>query len=150
MSFLIILIPMVVSLLTHICVTRPQWIKSPTIEGCTDANFVVTDGGCRWCLQCWHHSNSLFSVVEELWWMLTLSLSAALELVIKTKYTKPRAMITKLASSKLSHFSGWGRKRWEMMFLPTTWNRHFVYNYLRKFGSSLMNTVCVRLQHYSP
>ena len=39
--------PMLVSLLTHICVTRPQWVKSPIHS--EKVYFMVMIASCSWC-----------------------------------------------------------------------------------------------------
>ena len=49
--------PMMVSLLTHICVTRPQWVKGKNIHGCHElGTFFLSHHATHsgFCVRSWH------------------------------------------------------------------------------------------------
>ena len=59
--------PMVVSLLTHICVTRPQWVKSIFSDYMLRIKFMSTCGiALRWMPQTTFHINS--ALVQVIGW----------------------------------------------------------------------------------
>ena len=92
---------MVVSLLTHICVTRPQWAKANFISGYFDGLFLglyclpveyhdhvwqmsLTRLGCRICTLCYAISSALKAHRGKTWRILTLEIKKKKTCLAKT------------------------------------------------------------------